>query len=48
MQPVLQFDDTDGRQHDFGFAELLCERGQQLTDGPGGTLGGDEHAGVQD
>jgi hypothetical protein len=32
----------------IGFAELLGERGQQFTDGPGGTLGGDEHVGVQD
>ena len=48
VETVLQFDYGNGREHDFRFTVHLFERGQQFTDGSGITLGGDQHAGVED
>jgi hypothetical protein len=45
---VLQFDHSNGGEYDFGFAVHLFKPGQQFTHRFGITLGGNEHAGVED
>jgi hypothetical protein len=48
MEAVFQFDHGNGREHDLGFPVHLFKAGQQLTHRLGTTLGGNEHAGVED
>jgi hypothetical protein len=45
---VLQFDYGNGRKHDVGFSVLPFQRSQQFAHRPDVTLGGDQHAGVED